>query len=93
MVFDMNLQGIKPLVLCISEHKYRIINTESVGLVHNFITNRQCPTGRVFQYLVRSGIGKIRGSGSGSGRVGLGIFWVSFLLSGISGYSWVFLGN
>ena len=40
---------------------------------------------------------KIPGSGSGSGRVGvlkytIGYFRVSFLLSGISGYSWVFLG-
>ena len=38
---------------------------------------------------------KIPGSGSGSGRVGMlryriGYFRVSFLLSGISGYSWVF---
>ena len=37
---------------------------------------------------------KIPGSGSGSGRVGVlkytvGYFRVSFLLSGISGYSWV----
>ena len=40
---------------------------------------------------------KIPGSGSGSGRVGvlkytIGYFRVSFLLSGISGYSWVFPG-
>ena len=40
---------------------------------------------------------KIPGSGSGSGRVGvlkykIGYFRVSFLLSGISGYSWVFSG-
>ena len=39
---------------------------------------------------------KIPGSGSGSGRVGVlkytvGYFRVSFLLSGISGYSWVLL--
>ena len=53
----------------------------------------QCPTGRVFQYRVRSGpvLDKIPGSGSGSGRVGvskytIGYFRVSFLLSGISGY-------
>ena len=40
---------------------------------------------------------KIPGSGSGSGRVGvlkytIGYFRVSFLLLGISGYSWVFPG-
>ena len=59
----------------------------------------QCPTGRVFQYRVGSGrvLEKIPGSGSGSGRVGvlkymIGYFRVSFLLSGISGYSWVFPG-
>ena len=55
--------------------------------------------GRVFQYRVGSGrvLEKIPGSGSGSGRVGvlkytIGYFRVSFLLSGISGYSWVFPG-
>ena len=60
---------------------------------------RQCPTGRVFQYRVGSGrvLEKIPGSGSGSGRGGvlkymIGYFRVSFLLSGISGYSWVFPG-
>ena len=62
----------------------------------------QCPAGRVFQYRVGSGrvLDKIPGSGLGSGRVGvskntIGYFWVSFLLSGISGYVgyfWVFLG-
>ena len=59
----------------------------------------QCPTGRVFQYRVGSGrvLEKIPGSGSGSGRVGvlkymIGYFRVSFLLSGISGHSWVFPG-
>ena len=59
----------------------------------------QCPTGRVFQHRVGSGrvLEKIPGSGSGSGRVGvlkytIGYFRVSFLLSGISGYSWVFPG-
>ena len=59
----------------------------------------QCPTGRVFQYRVGSGrvLEKIPGSGSGSGRVGvlkytIGYFRVSFLLSGNSGYSWVFSG-
>ena len=58
----------------------------------------QCPTGRVFQHRVGSGrvLEKIPGSGSGSGRVGVlkytvGYFRVSFLLSGISGYSWVLL--
>ena len=62
-------------------------------------TGAQCPTGRVFQHRVGSGrvLEKIPGSGSGSGRVGvlkytIGYFRVSFLLSGISGYSWVFLG-
>ena len=40
---------------------------------------------------------KITGSGSGSGQVGvsknmIGYFWVSFLLSGISGYFRVFPG-
>ena len=64
------------------------------------MVNRQCPTGRVFQYRVGSGrvLEKIPGSGSGSGRVGvlkymIGYFRVSFLLSGSSGYSWVFPGN
>ena len=102
MVFNMNLQGIKHVVLCISEHKYRIFNTESIGLVHNFNTNRQCPTGKVFQYLV--GSEKIPGSGSGSGRVGvlkyitgyfLGIFFIIryfWVFLRISGYTWVFLG-
>ena len=37
MVFNMNLQGLKPVVVCISEHKYRIINTEGVGLVQGCI--------------------------------------------------------
>ena len=47
---------------------------------------------------IRSGIGKIPVSGSGSGQVGVlkstfRYLRVSFLLSGISGYSWVFLRN
>ena len=57
-------------------------------------TQKQCPAGRVFQYRVRSGwvLGKIPGSGSGSGRVGvsknmIGYFRVSFFLSGILGIS------
>ena len=63
-MFNMNLQGVK--------HKYRIINTGSVGLIHNFDTNRQCPTGRVGSGrsgLVGSGriLEKIPGSGSGLG--------------------------
>ena len=60
----------------------------------------QCPAGGVFQYQVGSGLGKIPGSRSGSGRVEMskytiGYFRVSFLLSGISGhvgYFRVFLG-
>ena len=58
-----------------------------------FLTSDQCPAGRVFQFRVGSSrvSEKIPGSGSGSGRVGvsqftIGYFWVSFLLSGISGY-------
>ena len=57
----------------------------------------QCPASRVFQYWV--GLGRVleKIPGSGSGRVGvlkytIGYFRVSFLLSGISGYSWVFPG-
>ena len=55
---------------------------------HNIIsiTQRQCPTGRVFQYWVGSCrvLEKIPGSGSGSGRVGvlkntIGYFQVSLL--------------
>ena len=53
----------------------------------------QCPAGRFFQDRVGSGqvLGKIPGSGPGSGRVGvsentIGYFQVPFLLSGISGY-------
>ena len=68
------------------------------GIWKNYIWD-QCPTGRVFQYRIGSGrvLEKIPGSGSGSGRVGvlkytIGYFRVSFLLSGISGYSWVFPG-
>ena len=56
-----------------------------------------CPTGRVFQYGSGRVLGKIPGSGSGSGRVGvlkytIGYFQVSFLLSDIFGYYWVFSG-
>ena len=52
----------------------------------------QCPAGRVFRVL-----DKIPGSGSGSGWVGvskytIGYFRVSFLVSGISGFFWVFPG-
>ena len=61
----------------------------------NELADGQCPTGRVFQNRVGSGIRKIPGSGSGSGRVGvlkntIGYFRVSFLLSGNSGYSGYF---
>ena len=71
------------------------MNTNSISWL---IPQMQCPTGRVFQYRVGSGrvLEKIPGSGSGSGRVGVlkytvGYFRVSFLLSGISGNSWVLL--
>ena len=54
---------------------------------------------RVWFFNIGSGrvLDKIPGSGSGFGRVGvskiaIGHFRVSFLLSGISGYFWVFLG-
>ena len=59
----------------------------------------QCPTGRVFQYQVGSGrvLEKILSSRSGSGGVGELKYTIrhsqaSFLLSGSSGYSWLFPG-
>ena len=73
--------------------------SQNAGASQLNMAPQQCPTGRVFQYRVGSGrvLEKIPGSGSGSGRVGvlkykIGYFRVSFLLSGISGYSWVFSG-
>ena len=52
----------------------------------------QCQTGRIFSILGRVLV-KILGSGrAGVLKYTIGYFWVSFLLSGISGYSWVFPG-
>ena len=55
------------------------------------MTCDQCPAGRVFQHRVGSGrvLNKIPGSRSGRVRVSkntIVYFWVSFFLSGISGY-------
>ena len=51
--------------------------------------------GRVFQYRVGSGLGNIPDIGLDSGLVrvlkyAIRYFWVSILVSGISGYFWVF---
>ena len=97
MVFNMNLKGIKPVVFSISEHKYRIINTENIGLVHNFNTNRQSPTGRVLNSWSGPVLEKIPSSGSGSGRVGVSKYIIRYLFyypvfPGILGVFRVFLG-
>ena len=70
-----------------------------LGSFHKSIVRHETSAQRVGFFNIGSGrvLEKIPGSGSGLGRVGvlkytIGYFRVSLLLSGISGYSWVFPG-